>query len=154
MSGIVGIFRTDGAPVSAALIRELTESLTFRGPDATGVWNSGPVALGHTLLRTTYESEREKQPFTRDAVCIVADARIDARAELIRTLDTGSSESELRRAPDVELILCAYLKWGEECVSHLLGDFVLRLIAAAGIADDREPDGSTFQRKRELAGSR
>ena len=33
-------------------------------------------------------------------------------------------------------------------------DFVLRLIAAAGIADDREPDGSIFQRKRELAGSR
>ena len=27
-------------------------------------------------------------------------------------------------APDVELILHAYLAWGEGCVEHLLGDFV------------------------------
>lgn len=121
MSGIAGIFRTDGAPVDPRLIQRLTSSLSFRGPDARQVWIDGPVAFGHTLLRTTDEAENERQPFTLDGnVWIVADARVDARRELVRELDGPAS---LLRVPDVELILRAYLRWGESCVERLLGDF-------------------------------
>jgi asparagine synthase (glutamine-hydrolysing) len=129
MSGIAGLFRTDGAPVGRELIGRLTRSLAFRGPDVQRVWSDGPIAFGHTLLRTTEESESEHQPFTLDGeVWIVADARIDARAELV--LKLGESPS-LLRSPDVALILRAYLRWGESCVEHLLGDF------AFGIWDGR-----------------
>ena len=110
MSGIVGIVRTDGAAVPPALIRTLTESLAFRGPDAQRAWHGGAVAFGHTLLRTTYEAEREEQPLSVGDVSIVADARIDARAELIAELG-DTRQDGLRDAPDVELILRAQGKW-------------------------------------------
>src|SRR5450759_1140125 len=106
MSGIVGILRTDLAPVDPRLIRRLTQSLSFRGPDAQQVWTAGPVAFGHTLLRTTDEAENEHQPFTLDGdVWIVADCRVDARGELIGKLDASPA---LRQAPDVELIPVSY----------------------------------------------
>jgi asparagine synthase (glutamine-hydrolysing) len=121
MSGIVGILRTDGAPVERELIDGLTQSLVFRGPDAQQTWTDGPVAFGHTLLRTTYEAQNECQPLTLDGnVWIVADCRVDARSELIEKLGGLSS---LQNVPDVELILRAYLRWGESCLDHLLGDF-------------------------------
>lgn len=125
MSGIAGVFRTDGAPLEPRLIRRLTESLAFRGPDATQTWTEGPVAFGHTLLRTTDEAENERQPFTLDGeVRIVADARVDARRELIEEL---GEPDQLLRSPDVELILRAWLRWGESCVEHLIGDFAFAI---------------------------
>src|SRR5206468_813665 len=60
-----------------------------------------------------------------DDCWIVADARIDARDDLIAEL--GDDCFRVRTAPDVELILEAYLKWGESCVEHLLGDFAFAI---------------------------
>jgi asparagine synthase (glutamine-hydrolysing) len=126
MSGIVGMLRTDGAPVESAQIRQLTDSLMAAGPDAQATWCAGPVAFGHTLLRTTYESARESQPLSLDGrVWIVADARLDARRDLVGALRDDTRE--LTRAPDVELVLRAYLRWGEDCVDHLLGDFAFAI---------------------------
>ena len=111
----------------------MTEVMTFRGPDAQTVWSQGFVGFGHTLLQTTWESAAETQPLTIDRqVWIVADARIDDRQTLIEKLQlthrTISSEQILT---DVELILQAYLRWGDNCTQHLLGDF------AFAIWDDR-----------------
>ena len=44
---------------------------------------------------------------------IVADARIDER--------------ETPGVPDTELILQAFMKWGDRCVAHLLGDFAFAI---------------------------
>ena len=58
--------------------------MTDHGPDAQRTWIGSHVGFGHTLLKTTEESEHERQPFTLDgAVWIVADARIDAQRDLI-----------------------------------------------------------------------
>lgn len=127
MSGIVGTLHTDGRPVDGRLLRRMTEFLAFRGPDAQDVWTDGHVGFGHALLRTTFESEREAQPCNLDGqVWITADARIDGRDDLIRKLADREVES-LRQAPDVELILHAYHRWGEDCLQHLLGDFAFAL---------------------------
>jgi asparagine synthase (glutamine-hydrolysing) len=127
MSGIVGVIHLDGAPVDQQLVQALTDRLGYRGPDAQNVWVDGAVGLGHTLLKTTYESEREHQPLTiDDRVWIVADARIDARAELVAELRARGHDAALDE-PDVELILRAYEAWGEHCVEHLLGDFAFAI---------------------------
>src|SRR6185369_13725568 len=85
------------------------------------------ASLGHTLLRTTEESTHERQPLSLDGkVWIVADARIDARQELIAGLRAGEQEVEAA-VPDVELILRAWHVWGESCVEHLLGDFAFAI---------------------------
>lgn len=49
-------------------------------------------------------------------------ARLDNREELAKKL--GIAPTELARCCDTELILRSYLKWGEACVDHLIGDFV------------------------------
>src|SRR5687768_11406802 len=105
MSGIVGIFNLDGAPVDPELLQKMTTSMAFRGPDAQNTWISGNVGFGHTLFRTTDESATEKQPTTMDGrIWIVADARIDGRAKLISELEPvrGAIAADV---PDVSLIL-------------------------------------------------
>jgi asparagine synthase (glutamine-hydrolysing) len=126
LSGFVGIVNLDGAPVDARLLQHLTRSLSFRGPDAQEVWCEGPAGLGHTLLQIQNGVGLEKQPAQLDdRLWIVADARIDARAELIAQLKAkASAASRLSPAtPDAQLILHAYDTWGDACVEHLIGDF-------------------------------
>src|SRR5579863_3825918 len=132
MSGIVGIVEFDGSPVQSRLLRRLTDSLAFRGPDKQQTWIKDNVGFGHTLFKTTEESERDSQPLTLDGrTWIVADARIDAREELLPALEAaGELDLAGPRWTDAELILRAYRAWGLDCVSHLLGDF------AFGIWDD------------------
>jgi asparagine synthase (glutamine-hydrolysing) len=127
MSGIVGILHLDGSPVEPRTLEGLTDFLTFRGPDAQQIWADGCVGFGHTLFKTTAESETERQPFSLDgATWIVADARLDARSDLISELDS-QLQSSLSVAPDAELLLRAYVAWGENCVDHLLGDFAFAI---------------------------
>ena len=45
MSGIVGIINLDGAPVDRGLLREMTRSMGFRGPDALGSGTGTSCAL-------------------------------------------------------------------------------------------------------------
>jgi asparagine synthase (glutamine-hydrolysing) len=129
MSGIVGIVNLDGAPVDRDLLRRMTDSMSFRGPDAQQVWIAGDVGFGHTMLRTTWEAETEKQPLTLDRqVSLTADARVDGRAELIEKLERRLGRSfALSELNDAELILLAYEAWKEDCVNHLVGDFAFAI---------------------------
>jgi asparagine synthase (glutamine-hydrolysing) len=144
MSGIVGIINLDGAPVEPELLKRMTDFMAFRGPDAQEIWVDGNVGFGHTMLRTTWEAETEKQPLTLDGkVWLTADARIDGRTELIAELEaklrrrlwmrgSGNGSGPERLPNDAELILLAYEAWSQDCVKHLIGDF------AFAICDARE----------------
>jgi len=125
MSGIIGIVNLDGSAVDRQLVLKLTDFLTFRGPDGHRIWTKSNVGFGHTLFKTTEESEDDSQPLTFDGkTWIVADARIDAREELVAKLKSaGQTEIAPSGWTDAELILRAYQAWGENCVGHLLGDF-------------------------------
>ena len=57
------------------------------------------------------------------ADCTVwADARIDYRDELRAKLGAGHESLD-----DAGLILHAYLRWGEACLEHLIGDFAFAI---------------------------
>jgi asparagine synthase (glutamine-hydrolysing) len=123
LSGIVGIYHRDGAPIDWELLGSLASFLSFRGPDSSECWTDGSVGLAHTMLRTTHESENESQPVSLDGrFWITADARLDARAELLQELKRRGLEAR-HTAPNSELILRAYAAWGPACVDHLRGDF-------------------------------
>jgi asparagine synthase (glutamine-hydrolysing) len=127
MSGIVGIVNLDGAPVNRLLLKEMIDHQAFRGPDAQSMWIEGNVGFGHTMLRTTWESEHEHQPSSLDGqVWITADARVDDRENLVEKLKSKGQEVA-SAAPDAELILHAYHVWGEQSVEHLLGDFAFAI---------------------------
>lgn len=122
LSGFVCILHGDSAPIERALLQSLTDFLSFRGPDGQDSWLDHSVGMGHALLRTTYESKNEKQPLDlEERYWIVADARLDAREELIAEL--LHEDAAHLSAPDCELILQAYAAWGEACIDHLRGDF-------------------------------
>ncbi len=109
MSGIVGILNLDGSPVDGGLLGRMTAYLGFRGPDGQRALGRNNVGFGHTLLRITEESVREAQPFTLDGRrWIVADARVDARQDLIAELRARDQQDVASDATDVELILRAY----------------------------------------------
>jgi asparagine synthase (glutamine-hydrolysing) len=59
MSGIAGIFNLDGAPIDRQLLQRMTDFMAYRGLDAQNIWTDGPMGFGHTMLRTTFESDRE-----------------------------------------------------------------------------------------------
>jgi asparagine synthase (glutamine-hydrolysing) len=117
----------DGALIEAALLQSLTDFLSFRGPDAREIWLDGSIGMGHALLQTTHEAKTERQPASLERrYKIVADARIDARDDLINDL-RSAGRNVLSNAPDCELILHAYAVWGAACVDHLVGDFSFAL---------------------------
>lgn len=53
------------------------------------------------------------------AIRVLLDGRLDNRADLIARLRPAEGAA----ASDTELLLVAYLEWGEACTDHLLGDF-------------------------------
>ena len=122
MSGICGLFNLNDKPVAESETRAMTAMLERRGPDATRQWCEGPIGLGHTLLATTPELLFENQPFEHAATgCVItADVRLDNRDQLIAALALGREPGSIG---DAELILIAYLNWGEDCPDRLLGDF-------------------------------
>jgi len=123
LSGIVGIYHRDGAPIEPASLQLLVDFLAYRGPDARETWVGTSIGLGHTLLQTTRGSFAERQPASlENQFWITADARLDHRAELLGELHCSVSAT-VQSAPDSELILRAYAKWGSECIEHLHGDF-------------------------------
>ena len=123
MSGIVGIYHRNGAPIERTLLQSLVDFLSYRGPDSRDCWMDRSIGLGHAMLRTTRESVGERQPSNLEGrFWITADARLDSRAELTAELQR-SGRAVRPNAPDSELILHAYAIWGTPCVEHLRGDF-------------------------------
>ncbi len=125
MSGVAGIVDLAGGPVEHARLERLAAWLVRRGPHGTNFWSQGSVGLAHALLRVLPVDRQ--QPLTLDgAVWIVADARLDARRDLVGALQSHGRSCSLA-TPDAELLLHAYAVWGVDAVQHLLGDFAFAL---------------------------
>ena len=127
MSAICGIYYLDGRQVERPDLGQMVERMAQRGPDGTGIWNSGSIGLGHRMLWTTPESLEEHLPlvYREGDLALTADARIDNRTELITTL--GINGRKPAQISDSELILAAYEKWGEECPEKLIGDYAFAI---------------------------
>ena len=104
----------------------MVDVIRHRGPDSQAVWCAGVAGLGHAMLWTTPESLNEVLPAFEPAsgLAITADARIDNREDLIRELRLGGRQADIT---DSSIILKAYEKWGEDCPSHLIGDFAFAI---------------------------
>ena len=126
MSGICGILRFDGIEPAETDLMAMTAQLRRRGPEGTRHCLDRRVALGHTLLATTPEALVEQLPRTDPATgcTITADLRLDNRDELIAALELQGETCVLG---DGELVLRAYLHWGQDCPEHLLGDFAFAI---------------------------
>jgi asparagine synthase (glutamine-hydrolysing) len=127
MSCIAGLLRTHGDRAAPESIPRMLSALKSRAPDGTLEYSRGPFAAGQALLRTGATKAEGAARLTLDGkVWLVADARVDGRADLLRKLRaTGCSVDS--DAPHGELILHAYAAFGDRFIEHLLGDFAFAL---------------------------
>ncbi len=121
MSGICGIYQRRGAPADRAALAAMLDAGAHRGPDGTGTWAEGSLALGHLALHTAPEDRRVAQPLVAGDLAITADARIDNRDDLIRALALDPAASS------AQIIAAAYRRWGADFAGHLIGDFAVAL---------------------------
>lgn len=131
MSWIAGILRFDGANAGQEQLAPMLNELSQRPHDDAASWHAGPTGLVHLALRVTPEDHLDSQPLhhSDSNTSMVFDGRVDNRQELAEKL--GLAGKDLKQRPDSELALHAWLKWGEDCCLHLLGDFAFAIWDAA-----------------------
>ncbi|MFE8700324.1 asparagine synthase (glutamine-hydrolyzing) [Cytobacillus sp. FJAT-54145] len=105
-------------------IVKMVETLTKRGPDDTNIWTDTHVGFGHKRL-IVVDPEGGKQPMAKTKndqqymICYNGELynTEDIRKEL---LIKGYS---FKGHSDTEVLLTAYIEWGEKCVDYLNGIF-------------------------------
>jgi asparagine synthase (glutamine-hydrolysing) len=123
MCGICGIVNFTAAdPVAAPVIRNMTRSLTHRGPDDEGYFVEGRVGLGHRRL-SIIDRSGGKQPILNEdeSAAIIFNGEIYNYRGLAARL--ASAGHTFKTRSDTETILHAYDEYGADCVHHLRGMF-------------------------------
>ncbi|MEU4510993.1 N-acetylglutaminylglutamine amidotransferase [Nonomuraea wenchangensis] len=123
MCGLCGEIRFDDEEADIAAVDRMTEAMHDRGPDGSGLWSQGPVALGHRRLKIIDLSDKAAQPMVDGELglavvfngCLYnyAELRDELRAEGYAFYSTS----------DTEVLLKAYHRWGTACVEHFKGMF-------------------------------
>jgi asparagine synthase (glutamine-hydrolysing) len=127
MCGIVGIFNTNGAPVSPVILRKMTDAIAHRGPDGEGYYTDGFLGLGHRRLAILDPSPAGHQPMmTVDGtVSLTYNGEVynfrELRTELEAVGDRFHSNT------DTEVVLKAFGRWGTESISRFNGMFAFAL---------------------------
>lgn len=122
ISGIVGISDED-------VIKAMNKAIAHRGPDDNGIYldKVGQVALGHRRLAIIDLSSAGHQPmsYNRERYWITYNGEIYNYKEIrIELENLGCS---FRSDTDAEVILAAYVKWGESCVKRFRGMFAFAI---------------------------
>ena len=119
MCGIAGII---GANAKMETLNQMLSAQQHRGPDASGVFYDTNIALGHNRLSIIDLSEDANQPFYSqdENYILIYNGEIYNYVELKETLKTNYT---FKTTSDTEVLLAAFLKWGEDCVHHFNGMF-------------------------------
>ncbi|MEU6176112.1 asparagine synthase (glutamine-hydrolyzing) [Streptantibioticus parmotrematis] len=130
MCGIVGWVDFDrDLGLEADVIRAMTDTMACRGPDDEGTWTGRHAAVGHRRL-SVIDLEGGRQPMKAEEdgrllAVLTFSGEIynyrELRAELITRGQTFRTRS------DTEVVLRAYLEWGESFVDRLNGMFAFGL---------------------------
>ncbi len=122
MCGFAGELAATGRPDRDAVER-MADTMAPRGPDGSGSWSQGPVALAHRRLKVIDLTAAGGQPMTDDdlGLTIVFNGCIYNHHELRRELEADGYS--FFSTSDTEVILKAHDRWGPQCVSRLIGMF-------------------------------
>lgn len=105
----------------------LMQALQVFPSDYMNFWHRESVFLGCLGQNITPESRLEKLPFyyKERQLALTADAILDNREDLFQRLQI---EPGLRQdMPDSELIVQAYIRWGQAAPRYLIGDYAFML---------------------------
>ncbi|MCZ2825256.1 MULTISPECIES: N-acetylglutaminylglutamine amidotransferase [unclassified Modestobacter] len=128
MCGISGEVRFDGDVADMAAVSAMCDQLQRRGPDGSGGWQAGPVALGHRRLKIIDLTDAGAQPMV-DAelgLTMVFNGIIYNYKELRAELQGAGYR--FFSTSDTEVVLKAYHRWGAACVERFLGMFAFAVV--------------------------
>jgi asparagine synthase (glutamine-hydrolysing) len=121
MCGISGIINFNNQPVQELPIRKMMQIMKHRGPDDEGVFFENNIGLGFVRLSILDLTSGGHQPKLSEdkRYVIVFNGEIynyiELREELITEGITFNSQT------DTEVLLNAYLHWGEDCLTRFNG---------------------------------
>ena len=125
MCGIAGILFNVKNSILKETIHKMTNSLAHRGPDAESFYIDDNIALGHRRLSVIDLSDISNQPFIDNSgrYIIVFNGEIYNFKEVKNKI----TNYNFRTNGDTEVILAAYLQWGENCLDYLNGMFAFSI---------------------------
>lgn len=131
MCGISGEVRFDGRIADVASVAAMCDQLARRGPDGSGGWQAGPVALGHRRLKIIDLSDAGAQPMVDPelGLTVVFNGIIYNYRELRGELQAAGYR--FFSTSDTEVVLKAYHRWGAACVERFLGMFAFAVVERA-----------------------
>lgn len=111
-----------------AIIKKMADTLNRRGPDQSNIWCAPQVSLGHKRL-IVVDPAGGVQPMTKSqngqSFTMVYNGELynteDLRKELQKRGHIFGSHS------DTEVLLTAFIEWGEQCVDHLNGIYAFAI---------------------------
>jgi asparagine synthase (glutamine-hydrolysing) len=123
MCGIAGVFNLNGEPVSPVILRNMTDAIAHRGPDGEGFFIDSFIGLGHRRLAIIDLTAAGHQPMkTPDGQYVITyNGEIYNFQELRRELEACGYG--FRSRTDTEVLLYAYVEWGEKALDRLNGMF-------------------------------
>ncbi len=121
MCGISGIINMDKSPVHEKQLSDMMIRMKHRGPNDDGIFVEGNVGLGFVRLSILDLSAAGHQPmFSPDErFVIIFNGEIFNYVELREEL--RSKGHSFRTQTDTEVLLAAYLEWGEQMLHKLNG---------------------------------
>jgi asparagine synthase (glutamine-hydrolysing) len=122
MCGIAGLINLSSKPVFVDQIRPMMAKIKHRGPDDEGIFTEKNIGLGHVRLSILDLSSAGHQPMISNDKNIV----LVFNGEIYNYLEIKNELKDFYRfntRTDTEVIIAAYLKWGEDCLTHFNGDW-------------------------------
>jgi asparagine synthase (glutamine-hydrolysing) len=127
MCGIAGIFSAEGDEVVPEALRKMTDAIAHRGPDGEGSWLDRNLGLGHRRLAIIDLSPAGYQPMISMEQRFV----LSYNGEIYNFKDLRSELQVLghkfKSETDSEVVLNAWVEWGEDCVKRFNGMFAFAI---------------------------
>ena len=128
MCGITGVIDF-GNSSNLPILKNMTSVLHHRGPDDAGYFthqfNNAFIGLGHRRLSILDLSNNGHQPMTFNNLTIAYNGEIYNFREIRKELEAAGYDFE--SDSDTEVVLKAYLEWGDRCVHRFIGMFAIAL---------------------------
>ncbi|MCM5570342.1 N-acetylglutaminylglutamine amidotransferase [Burkholderiaceae bacterium FT117] len=127
MCGFAGEARFDSSAADIGTVARMGEVLQPRGPDASGAFQQGGIALAHRRLRIIDLSENAQQPMTDPSLglTVAFNGCIYNYRELRRELE--ALDYRFFSDGDTEVVLKSFHAWGRDCVSRFHGMFAFAM---------------------------
>lgn len=127
MCGICGEVRFDGREADGNVVARMSAVLSHRGPDGDGTWVEREVALGHQRLKVIDLTEAAHQPMVdrSQTAVLTYNGEVYNFKELRSELETLGHR--FVSSSDTEVVLNAYVEWGEACVDRFNGHFAFAI---------------------------